>query len=324
MRGGGGTLSLLSIVVPCYNESLNLSNFYLNVCHQIHTIQAQINPTIQYEFIFINDGSTDNTWEILTQLKNQDKKIHCINFSRNFGKEAAILAGLKQAKGDAIVLIDADLQDPVELIFQMVKLYHTQSIDIIYAKRINRKGESTIRATFSEVFYKISQLISEVKIQSGVRDFRLMSKEVVEAILKLNEYHRFSKAIFEWVGFNKMCLEYEYVPREAGMSGWSFYKLFKYAIEGLISFSTLPLRLTFIFGILFSMAAFMYGSWIIFDTLLFGNNVKGYPSLMCIIIFLGGIQLIALGIIGEYIARIYEQVKNRPHFITRKENGSKK
>ncbi len=273
---------------------------------------------MQVEFIFINDGSTDNTWEILTQLDSQNNKIHCINFSRNFGKESAILAGLKEAKGDAIVLIDADLQDPVEMIFQMVKLYCTQSIDIIYAKRINRKGESRIRAAFSETFYKISQFISEVKIQSGVRDFRLMSKEVVQAILSLNEYHRFSKAIFEWVGFKKACLEYEYIPREAGASGWNFWRLFSYAIEGLISFSTLPLRLTFICGIFFSFISFMYGGWIIFDALIFGNDVKGYPSLMCIIIFLGGIQLIALGIIGQYIARIYEQVKNRPHFIIKR------
>lgn len=226
---------------------------------------------------------------------------------------------MQNSKGDAIVLIDADLQDPIELIFEMVQIYCSNKTDIVCVKRTNRKGESQIRAAFSEVFYKIAQLISEVRIQSGIRDFRLMSKEVVEAILSLKEYHRFSKAIFEWVGFKKVCLEYEYIPREAGISGWSFWKLFKYGIEGLVSFSTLPLRLAFIFGFIFSMVSFAYGAWIIIDTLIFGSDVKGYPSLMCAIIFLGGIQLMGLGIIGEYIARIYEQTKNRPHFII-KEN----
>ncbi|TLD83889.1 glycosyltransferase [Helicobacter sp. MIT 11-5569] len=312
-------MSLLSIVVPCYNESLNLSKFYTCIHHQIYTIQTQINPKICYELIFINDGSTDDTLQILNHLQQQDESIKIINFSRNFGKESAILAGLQNSKGDAIVLIDADLQDPIELIFEMVQIYCSNKTDIVCVKRTNRKGESQIRAAFSEVFYKIAQLISEVRIQSGIRDFRLMSKEVVEAILSLKEYHRFSKAIFEWVGFKKVCLEYEYIPREAGISGWSFWKLFKYGIEGLVSFSTLPLRLAFIFGFIFSMVSFAYGAWIIIDTLIFGSDVKGYPSLMCAIIFLGGIQLMGLGIIGEYIARIYEQTKNRPHFII-KEN----
>ena len=244
--------------------------------------------------------------------------------SRNFGKEAAILAGLKSSVGEATVLIDADLQDPVELIYQMYEKFYKNEADVIFARRKDRAGEGKIRAFFSGMFYKISNFMSEVRIESGIRDFRLMSREVVDAILELGEYHRFSKAIFEWVGFRKICLEYNYVPRNLGTSGWSFWKLFKYAIEGLVSFSTAPLRIAFIVGFIFSFISAIYGFWIVFDTLVFGNDVKGYPSLICIIMFFGGVQLIILGILGEYIARIYEQVKNRPHFIVRKRDGSKK
>lgn len=315
---GGGVE--LSFVVPCYNESLNLDNFYLQILNQINIINEQNSKQINCEFIFINDGSTDNTLEILKALALKDNRIKILNFSRNFGKEAAILAGLQHSNAKATILIDADLQDPVELIPTMYKKFITQSIDMVCVRRIDRKGESKIRAFFSDMFYKISRFMSEIYLQSGVRDFRLMSKEVVDAILQLGEYHRFSKAIFEWVGYSKIYLEYEYIPRNAGSSGWSFWKLFKYGIEGLISFSTMPLRLAFILGFGASFGAFIYMIILILDTLIYGNDVRGYPSLMCVVIFFSGVILIVLGIIGEYIARIYEQVKNRPNYILKDEN----
>lgn len=310
----------LSFVVPCYNESMNLDSFYLEILNQINTINRQNSKQISCEFIFINDGSTDNTLEILDNLALKDNRVRILNFSRNFGKEAAILAGLRASNAKATILIDADLQDPVELIPIMYQKYITQNIDMVCVRRIDRKGESKIRAFFSDMFYKISRLMSEISIQSGVRDFRLMSKEAVEAILSLGEYHRFSKAIFEWVGFSKIYLEYSYIPRNGGSSGWSFWRLFKYGIEGLISFSTMPLRLAFILGFIASFGAFIYMIVLVIDTLIYGNAVRGYPSLMCVIIFFSGVILIVLGIIGEYIARIYEQVKNRPNYILKNKN----
>ncbi|TQR29530.1 glycosyltransferase [Campylobacter sp. MIT 99-7217] len=316
---GGGDLDL-SIVVPCYNESLNLNKFYQELLKELLRIKTQIKEDLSYELIFVNDGSKDGSLKILKGLKKQDLCIKIINFSRNFGKEAAILAGLKQSKAKACILIDADLQDPIELIYTMYESFFYKKADIIYARRVNRDKEGKIRAFFSKTFYLIYNLLSEVKLQSGVRDFRLMSKEVVQAILKLNEYHRFCKAIFEWVGFKKICLDYTYRPREAGESGWSFYKLLKYGFEGIISFSTFPLKISFVLGLLTSLLAFFYALYIFFDTLIFGNEVKGYASLICVILFFAGVQLIILGIIGEYIARIYEQVKNRPHFIIKEDN----
>lgn len=310
----------LSIVVPAFNEAENLELFYQKAKDEVDKINAKI-VAINYNFIFINDGSKDNTLEVLENLSKKDKNVKIIDFSRNFGKEAAILAGLQEAaniKSSCAVLIDADMQDPIEFIYTMFEKYYKEDKDIVFARRTNRKGEGAIKRFLSESFYKLSNCISEVKIHSGVRDFRLMSREVVEAILELREYHRFSKAIFEWVGFNKEVLEYKYIPRNSGTSGWSFWKLFKYGIEGLISFSTLPLRMAFIIGFLASFFAFLYGVWIIFNTLYYGVDVKGYPSLMCVIVFFGGLHLIVLGVIGEYIARIYEQVKGRPHFIVRK------
>ncbi|CAM2823842.1 glycosyltransferase family 2 protein [Helicobacter burdigaliensis] len=310
----------LSIVVPVFNEAENLELFYKKVKEEICKINSQI-IAIDYGFVFVNDGSKDNSLEVLENLKYKDEKIKIVDFSRNFGKEAAILAGLQEAykqRVDCVVLIDADMQDPIEFIYTMFEKYYKEGKEIVFARRIDREGEGVIKRFLSESFYRLSNCISEVKIHSGVRDFRLMSREVVEAILELKEYHRFSKAIFEWVGFNKEILEYKYIPRNSGVSGWSFWKLFKYAIEGLISFSTLPLRLAFVVGFLASFLAFLYGIWIIFDTLYYGSDVKGYPSLMCVIVFFGGLHLIVLGVIGEYIARIYEQVKGRPHFIVRK------
>ena len=256
-------------------------------------------------------------------MSSKDTCIRVIDFSRNFGKESALLAGLKYAKGDFILLSDADLQDPLELILDMFRVLQTKQVDMVCVRRKSRSGDSLLRRILSKWFYKIYGLLSEVELVDGVRDFRLMKSEVLEAILSLNEYHRFSKAIFEWVGFRKQYLEYEYIARHHGESKWGVWKLFKYAIEGIVSFSTMPLRLAFVVGFVVSFLALIYGGIIIAKTLIFGNPVRGYPSLVCIVMFLGGIQLIVMGIIGEYIARIYEQIKNRPHFIQKKHKEEK-
>lgn len=317
----------ISIVVPCYNEAQNLEVFYAQTKAQIQSIQSSINPELDYEFIFVNDGSQDKTLEVLEHLSSRDYKIKVLNFSRNFGKESAILAGLQKSQGECIVLLDADLQHPIELLTPMYEEYYLKDIDIVCAKRTNRSciggGDSKLRSFLSETFYKINSYFSEIKLESGMGDYRLMSREVVDAILELKEYHRFSKGIFEWVGFNKSLIPYSYVPRHQGVSAWNFWKLFKYGIEGIISFSTMPLRLAFVLGFLAALFSIIYGGYILFDTLLFGNPIKGYPSLMCIITFFSGLHLIVLGIIGEYIARIYEQVKKRPHYILKRKRNEK-
>lgn len=309
---------LLSIVVPCYNEELVLDEFYSVTLGVIKEIQAEIFPNLEYEFIFIDDGSKDKTSEKIKELNEKDSAVHLVKFSRNFGKEAAILAGFKHTNGDMVVLMDADLQDPPQLIIDMVKNY-LDGYKIIYAKRKNRVGEGYVKSKFSEAFYQIFNRISGVKIESGVRDYRLMDKSVVAELLKMNEYHRFSKSMFAWVGFKKKCLEFDHEPRVAGETSWSFKKLFNYAVEGFVSFSTAPLRFAFIVGFLVSAFAFIYGLYVILRTLIFGVSLSGWASTIVIISFLGGIQLIVLGVIGEYIARIYEQVKNRPHFIIEEE-----
>lgn len=305
---------VLSIVVPCYNEQEALADFY----DKTSEILAQIQD-LTYEIIFIDDGSKDNTIEKIQTLRQKDKRIKFIKFSRNFGKESAILAGFNACRGKCVILMDADLQDPPELISKMFEAWRSGEAKIVYARRKSRTGESKIKSIFSELFYVLSRKLSQTKMQSGVRDFRLMDICVVKELLKMGEYHRFSKAMFEWVGFEKICLEYEYAPRVAGDTSWSFWRLFNYAIEGFVSFSTAPLRAAFVLGFFVSLFAFVFGSFIVIKTLVYGVRVSGYASLMVSMLFLGGVILIVLGIIGEYIARIYEQVKNRPHYIIENE-----
>ena len=335
-------MAKLSLIVPCYNEAANIDTFYTHIMDIFATIWRTYTGT-QFELIFVNDGSKDETLQALYRLKNSsltpppavnktdntektqnqiplnqsNLSFVIVNFSRNFGKEAAMYAGLKASSGDCIALIDADLQDPPTMLLEMYKKWQDKEADIIYARRISRAGESFIRAKLSEGFYILSNLISQVHLESGVRDFRLMDRQVVNALLSMSEYHRFSKAMFEWVGFKKIGLEYEYIPRTQGNSGWSFWKLFKYAIEGFISFSTMPLRVAFVLGFVMSALSLGYGCYAVISTLIFHNAVAGWTSLVAWIAFLGGVQLIILGVIGEYIARIYEQVKSRPHYIAR-------
>ncbi|WP_082807848.1 glycosyltransferase [Helicobacter himalayensis] len=326
---------IISIVVPCYNEEVSLPRFYdeiTKVMNESKSLLANHNFLPKnapfYELIFVNDGSKDKTLEILDSLWAKNNKLNTqgaqkeceigiFSFSRNFGKEAAILAGLQKACGEGVILLDADLQDPPNLIPKMIKIWldSSREIKVVYARRTTRAGESKIRASLSEAFYKLSNWISEVKIESGVRDFRLMDREVIDALLEMKEYHRFSKAMFAWVGFKRECLEYEYIPHFKESSSWSFWKLFKYAVEGIVSFSTMPLRIAFVIGALISIFAVAYGIYRIVDTIVYGNPVPGYPSLIVVITFIGGIQLMLLGVIGEYIARIYEQVKCRPIYI---------
>lgn len=346
----------LSIVVPCYNEEVSLPLFMEEITKvmsgvvpllldNVALIAPMGMPTkndfaknaknekasefLPYEIIFVNDGSRDKTLQVLDNIVAKEssdeakvRKIHIHSFSRNFGKEAAILAGLGKAQGQGVVLIDADLQDPPRLIGDMVRIWleSKRETKIIYARRTTRAGESKIRAFLSEMFYKVSNFISEVKIESGVRDFRLMDREVIASLLQMGEYHRFCKAMFAWVGYKRECLEYEYIPHIKESSSWSFWKLFKYAIEGIVSFSTMPLRIAFVLGFIISAFAAVFGVYRIIDTIIYGNAVAGYPSLIVIITFIGGIQLMILGVIGEYIARIYEQVKSRPHFILEHRN----
>lgn len=308
---------IVSIVVPCYNEEQSLYLFFSKISSICESINAK--NAINFELIFINDGSRDKTLEILKKLESSNNleylQIRILNFSRNFGKESAILAGLEHSSGAATILIDADLQDPIEFIPQMISLWLDSKIKIIYARRTNRVGEGKIRAFFSNLFYKLNNFLSSVNLSSGVRDYRLMDRQVVDSIVAMGEYHRFSKALFAWVGFSTKCLEYEYIPQVKDASSWSFKKLFFYGLEGIISFSAMPLRIAFVIGFLMSFLAILLGGIQVIDTLVFGNPVAGYTTIISLICLIGGIELIVLGVIGEYIARIYEQSKKRPHYI---------
>lgn len=309
----------LSIIIPCFNEEQNIQNFYTKVQN---VLMGGGNTNYKYDlnevyFIFIDDGSKDNTINEIKKLQANNKNIKLIKFSRNFGKEAAMLAGLKESKSILTCIMDCDLQDPPELLLKMIEKYKNSNgeLKLITAKRRDRSGDSAFRAFFSEVFYKINNILSPIKLESGVRDFRLIHRDALQCILQINEYHRFSKAIFEFVGFQKETIEYDYIERYQGNSKWNFLKLFLYAIEGIVSFSTIPLKIITLIGFVIFILSSIYGIHIMINTLAFGNDVKGYPSIVTLISFFGGLQIMLLGIIGEYIARIYEQGKNRPHYF---------
>lgn len=303
-------MKTLDIVVPCYNEEEMLPIFYNEVSNNL--------KNINWNVIFVNDGSNDNTLEVIKKLKNSYDNVKYISFSRNFGKESAIYAGLDYSTGDYIVLMDADLQDPPSLIPEMLK--YISEYDIVGTRRVTRKGEPIIRSFFARLFYKIANKITKIELVDGARDFRLMKREVVNAILDLKEYNRFSKGIFQWVGFETKWLEYENIERQKGETSWSFWGLFKYSIEGIVSFTTAPLHIATIIGIFFSIIAFLSIIVIVIKTLLFGDPVEGWPSTISIILFLSGIQLFAAGIIGEYLAKIYLESKKRPIYIIKKKD----
>ncbi len=302
----------ISVIVSCYNEQEALPLFYEEI-----TKVAQEMKKVEFEFIFINDGSKDKTLDIIKQFRENDERVKFISFSRNFGKEAAMYAGLKKSTGDYVSIMDADLQDPPKLLVEMYEILTQKEYDCVATRRVTRKGEPPIRSFFARMFYKLINKISKTEIVDGARDFRLMTRQMVDAILSMEEYNRFSKGIFGWVGFNTKWLEYENVERAAGETKWSFWKLFKYSIDGIIAFSTVPLVLSTIMGILFCLVAFVLIIFIVARTLMYGDPVSGWPSMACIILFVGGIQLFCIGIIGQYISKTYLEVKRRPIYIVK-------
>lgn len=304
----------ISIVVPCYNEESNINSFYEEM---IKTLE-KIKENYSYEIIFVNDGSNDNTELEVKKIRKTDQNVILISFSRNFGKEAAIYAGLNNATGDLVALIDADLQHPPVTILEMIKGIN-EGYDVVATKRKNRKGEPVIKSVFSKLFYKMMRMF--IPIEKNVQDFRLMKKKVVDAILSLKEYNRFSKGIFTWVGFNIKYIEIENIERKAGKTKWSFKKLFSYAIEGITSFTTAPLKASTLMGFCISIIAIISTIVIILQTLIYGKDVPGYASIITAILFMGGVQLISIGILSEYISKMYLEIKKRPKYIIKKEDN---
>ncbi len=305
---------IISIIVPCYNEQEALPYFYEEITKVFSTMNYD------YEVLFVNDGSKDDTLKLLVEYAGKDTHVKYFSFSRNFGKEAAMYAGFCNAKGDFVAVMDADMQDPPSLLPKMMEILETGEYDSVATRRVNREGEPPIRSWFARKFYKIINKISDADIVDGARDFRLMRREMVDAIVAMGEQNRFSKGIFGWIGFNTYWLPYENVERVAGETKWNFWKLFKYAIDGIINFSQAPLSIASWFGIGMTGISVLLIIFLIIRHLLFGNAVTGWDSLMCVIIFIGGIQLFAIGIMGQYIAKGYSETKKRPHYIISKTN----
>lgn len=301
----------ISIVVPCYNEEESLPLFY----EEVNKVTEHMKKKAEFEFVFVNDGSKDKTLEELRKLAKKDKRVRYISFSRNFGKEAGMLAGLEHATGDYITTMDADLQDPPTLLEEMFDTLETGEYDCCATKSTNRKGYSFLRKTFTKWFYDIIGKISKTEMVPGARDFRLMTKQMVDAIISMKEYNRYSKGLFSFVGFNTKWIDFEIEDRQAGVSKFNFWKLFSYAIEGIVAFSTAPLVIAALVGIIFCMIAFILIIVIIVKTLVWGDPVGGWPSMVCIMFFVGGIQLFCTGIIGEYLAKTYLETKHRPVYI---------
>lgn len=302
-------MGTVDLIVPCYNEAEVLPLFYNEIKAVIKT-----NEEYSFTFIFVNDGSKDNTLDVIQSLARDDDRVKFISFSRNFGKEGAMLAGLKYSSADYVGILDADLQHSPELIPPMLKALD-DGYDVAAARRVDRTGEDKIKSTFSRSFYTVINKLSDVNISQGAQDFRFMKRKVVDAIISMPEYNRFSKGIFSWVGFNTKWFEHENRERAAGETKWSFTKLLRYALDGIIGFSTVPLKISLFVGLITSLLGIGFALYIVIDTLVFGADVPGYPSIVTAIFFFGGIIMMALGIIGEYLARIYLEVKRRPMFI---------
>lgn len=307
-------MPFVELVVPCYNESEVLGLFY----DEVKRVTNQI-AGYDFGFIFVNDGSKDSTLDILRELSQKDKSVKYISFSRNFGKESAMYAGLKYSQADFVGILDADLQHSPDLIPEMLNALES-GYDVAAARRCDRNGEAKIKSKFSDFFYKVINKISDVEIENGAQDFRIMKRKVVDALLSMPEYNRFSKGLFSWVGFNTKWFEHENRERAAGKTKWSFMKLTHYAIDGIIGFSTAPLKLALYVGSLTSIVGFIYAVYIVIKTLILGSDTPGFPSIMCILLILGGLILLSLGIIGEYLARLYLEVKNRPIFLINETN----
>jgi len=307
----------ITILIPTYNEEEVLNRLYLRITEVINQIDSY-----EFEILFINDGSMDKSLSIMKDLRVKDERVSYVNLSRNFGKEISMIAGLDYAKGDAVIIMDADLQDPPELVPEMIK-YWELGYDDVYAKRRSRSGESWLKKGTSSFFYKILQKFTKIDIQENTGDFRLLDRRCIEALKQLRETQRYTKGMFSWIGYNKKELLFDRDPRAAGETKWNYRNLINLAIEGITSFTIAPLRISSLFGFIISIFSFIYMIWIITKTLLYGKDVAGYPSLMTVMLFLGGIQLISLGIIGEYLGRIFNETKNRPLYFVDEYNREK-
>ena len=304
----------ITLIVPCYNEEEALPFFYREATDVLRSMN------IKYEFLFVNDGSSDRTLDILKNFAKEDGHVKYLSFSRNFGKESAMYAGFCNADGDYVAVMDADMQDPPSLLPQMIEILENKEYDSVATRRVSRQGEPLIRSWFARQFYKIINKVSDADIVDGARDFRLMKREMVCAIVSMSEYNRFSKGIFGWIGFRTYWLPYENVERIAGQTKWNFWKLFKYAIDGIINFSHAPLDMASGFGILMTVFSFVALLFLIIRRLVFGDPVDGWASQVCITIFIGGIQMFCIGIMGHYVGKIYAETKKRPHYIISETN----
>ena len=301
----------ISVIVPCYNEEEALPIFYDTF------VKETAGMPVQWEFIFVDDGSRDGTLNGFRTLNEKDERVHYISFSRNFGKESAMYAGLEAATGDYVAIMDVDLQDPPALLPDMLRSIEEEGYDCVATRRVTRKGEPPIRSWFARAFYKLMGKISRTEIVDGARDFRLMTRQMVDAILSMKEYSRFSKGIFSWVGFNTKWLEYENIERSAGETKWNFWKLLIYSIDGIIGFSTMPLAIASIAGVIFCIIAFLLLLFFFVKALVWGDPVAGFPATICIILLLGGIQLFCIGILGQYLSKTYLETKQRPIYIAK-------
>ena len=304
---------LLTVIVPCYNEEENIKYFYEEFCKNDAYF---LEHAIMYQLIFVDDGSTDGTVTEIKNLHQKDKRVKLLSFSRNFGKEAAIYAGLQHASGNLVAIMDVDLQDPPSLLPQMIDEIFAGA-DQVVARRTARQGEPRIRSWFAKLFYKILNCFSQTKVMDGARDYRVMNTRVVEAVLSVTEKNRFSKGIFSWVGFNTKWVEYENVQRKYGQSKWSFWQLWKYAFDGLTAYSTALLSMSSFVGVLFCVLSFLMIIFVVIRKLMFGDPTAGWPSLVCIILLASGLQLLSIGVIGQYLAKTYMEVKNRPVYIVK-------
>jgi glycosyltransferase involved in cell wall biosynthesis len=306
-----GRIGLLSVVVPVFNEEEVIGEFHRRVLASLRQLPSA------FEVIYVNDGSGDRSPEILREIVRGDERVALIDLSRNFGKEAAMTAGLDHAKGDATVIIDADLQDPPELIPELARLYSTGDHDVIYAQRASRRGETFLKKASAHLFYRVIGRVTGIDVPRDTGDFRLMNRRAVTALLQLRENHRFMKGLFAWIGFRQTAMQYDRDPRFAGKSKFNYWRLWNFSLEGITSFTTAPLKIAAYVGLATSVGAALYGLAIVLGTLLFGNPVAGYPSLLVVVLFLGGLQLLTLGIIGEYLGRIFNEAKHRPLYFVR-------
>lgn len=306
---------LVSIIVPCYNEEAALEIVCAAIIKEFTLLENYL-----YEILLVNDGSQDETLKKMKALAEKDSSVKYVSFSRNFGKEAAIYAGLCNAKGDYVVMMDADMQDPPALLPQMIKILESGEYDCVAARRVTRKGEGILRSCGAKIFYKLIRKITNINIADGARDYQMMTRQMVNSVLALTEYNRFSKGIFEWVGYRKTWLEFENVERAAGETKWSFWKLILYSLDGIVNFSNMPLTISSYLGLIMTFVSILAIVFIIVRKLLFGDPVDGWPSLACIITFVGGIQLFCMGFMGQYMSKMYSEVKKRPHYIIQETN----